>query len=174
MVSFGFVVWQSDVDYANVQVFCLEHRSYKGHECPKSDHVNRKVIVCEACSASIETTGQNGEDERLLMERHAKSGSCDPSKKKKPKCPVKRCRETLTFSNTSTCKVCQVKVCLRHRLPADHNCRRNPPATAPGRGSAERWNDKFLAALSLRVGKDCSKDDPGSKASPGAPSVEAC
>ncbi|KAJ7974508.1 Zinc finger AN1 domain stress-associated protein [Quillaja saponaria] len=89
------------------QVFCLEHRSYKSHDCPKSDHNSRKVVVCEICSMSIETTGHHGEDEKDLIERHDKSGDCDPKKKKKPTCPVRRCKEVLTFSNTSTCKTCQ-------------------------------------------------------------------
>lgn len=136
--------------------------------------MSRKVIVCEACSASIETTGKDGKDERLMMEKHLKSGSCDPSKKKKPKCPVKRCRETLTFSNTSTCKICQVKVCLRHRSPADHNCQKQTSATTPSSSTAGRWNEKFLAALRLRDGKDCSKDVRGTAASQRSPSVEAC
>ncbi|OWM71585.1 zinc finger AN1 domain-containing stress-associated protein 12 [Punica granatum] len=154
--------------------FCLEHRSYMDHECPKPDRTSRKVIVCETCSASNETTGQDEEDERVMMEKHVKSGSCDPSKKEKLKCPIKRCREVLTYSNTSTCKTCQVKVCLKHRFPADHNCQRRPTAASSSSGSAGQWNEKFLAALGLRNGKDCSKDSRGSAASPRAPSVKAC
>ena len=102
------------------KVFCLEHRTYRAHSCPKSEDESRTVVVCEICSLSIEKKGT--EEEKAVLERHAKSGNCDPSKKQKPKCPVKRCRELLTFSNTSTCKGCNTKVCLKHRFPSDHAC----------------------------------------------------
>ncbi|XP_048434877.1 zinc finger AN1 domain-containing stress-associated protein 12-like [Pyrus x bretschneideri] len=157
------------------KVFCVEHRSYKSHECPKSDHNSRKVVVCEICSASIETTGRDGEqDQKLLLEKHAKSGNCDPRKKKKPTCPVRRCKEILTFSNTSTCKTCQIKVCLKHRFPADHVCRK-PTAAQPSLvGKAVSWNDKFMAAFASREGKECGKSARDSKSSASsAPSVRA-
>ncbi|KAJ7943387.1 Zinc finger AN1 domain-containing stress-associated protein [Quillaja saponaria] len=72
---------------------------------------------------SIETTGHHGKDEKDVIERHDKSGDSD-QKKKKPTCPVRRCKEVLTFSNTSRCKTCQLNVCLKHRFPADHACKR--------------------------------------------------
>ncbi|XP_022884072.1 zinc finger AN1 domain-containing stress-associated protein 12 [Olea europaea var. sylvestris] len=141
------------------KVFCLEHRSYKSHACPKSDVNSRKVVVCEICSASIETTGHDGEDEKNILERHGKSGDCDPKKKKKPACPVRRCKEVLTFSNTATCKICQIKVCLKHRFPADHACK---PSLLD--------KNKFLVALAARNGKNCGKK----VVAPTTPAVEAC
>ncbi|KAL5582472.1 hypothetical protein UlMin_014914 [Ulmus minor] len=156
--------------------FCLEHRSYKSHECPKSDHKSRKVLVCNICSTSIETTGQ---DEKLLLEKHEKSGNCDPKNKKKPKCPVRRCKEVLTFSNTSTCKTCEIKVCLKHRFPAEHACSKHSsakPSLEAVSGSGGRWNERFLAAFASRKGKDCAKTSSSGSASPRTnnPSVKAC
>lgn len=153
------------------RVFCLEHRTYKSHACPKSDHKSRKVVVCEICSSSVDTTGKFGDDEKAILEKHTKSKDCDPSKKKKPRCPVRRCKEYLTFSNTAICKACDLKVCLKHRLPADHACKR-------GRGlaPASELGNKFLAALTSRNGKDCAKNVGGKVSSPTsiAHSVEAC
>nr|QEG03151.1 zinc finger AN1 domain-containing stress-associated protein 12 isoform X1 [Cymbidium ensifolium] len=103
------------------KVFCLEHRTYRSHACPKADHSSRTVAVCDLCSASIEKEAD--EDDRDSLSRHEKSGACDPSKKRKPRCPVPRCKEILTFSNHSTCKVCNLKICLKHRFPSDHSCR---------------------------------------------------
>lgn len=143
----------------NTQEFCLEHRSCRTHECPKSDHNSRKVVVCEVCSMSIETTGRDGEDEKAVLKRHEKSGTCDPKKKNKPTCPVRRCKEVLTFSNSSTCKSCQLKVCLKHRFPADHSCKQ-----AQARNG--QWNDKFLAALASTNGRDCAKAGRGSGSPP--------
>ncbi|KAF0915386.1 hypothetical protein E2562_035945, partial [Oryza meyeriana var. granulata] len=37
---------------------------------------------------------------------------------------------TLTFSNTSGCKGCGQKMCLKHRFPADHGCAGVSPAGA--------------------------------------------
>ncbi|XP_042502981.1 zinc finger AN1 domain-containing stress-associated protein 12 [Macadamia integrifolia] len=155
------------------KIFCLEHRSFKSHECPKSDHKSRKVVVCKICSVSIETTGNNEEDEKVVLERHERSGDCDPSKKKKPKCPVRRCKDILTFSNTNICRICQQKVCLKHRFPADHVCKK-PLATAAAPGT-----NKFLTALAARMSINCGAS-PGSvssssssNASTSPPSVKA-
>ncbi|KAH7532558.1 zinc finger AN1 domain-containing stress-associated protein 12 [Ziziphus jujuba] len=160
------------------KVFCLEHRSYKSHHCPKSDHNSRRVLVCQTCSTSIETTGQH-DDDKALLEAHKNSGTCDPAKNKKPTCPVRRCKEVLTFSNTSTCKTCHLKVCLKHRFPADHACRRTSSSKAASSsvvgGNGGWWNNKFLEALASRKGKDCSKaTEPGSVSPPSTPSVKAC
>lgn len=152
-----------------MQVFCLEHRSYKSHACPKSDYNSRKVVVCETCSMSIETTGQ---DEEAILKRHHNSGNCDPSKKKKPICPVKRCKEVLTFSNTSTCKTCHIKVCLKHRFPADHACSRGASPSSSSVVANARWNDRFMAALASRKGQDCAKK-ASSTSPPSTPSVKA-
>ncbi|XP_057463905.1 zinc finger AN1 domain-containing stress-associated protein 12-like [Actinidia eriantha] len=153
-----------------LKVFCLDHRLHKSHDCPKSDHNSRKVVVCEICSTSIETTGRDGDDEEAILERHEKSGDCDPKKKKKPTCPVRRCREILTFSNTSTCKTCKIKVCLKHRFFADHGCDGRRSSVAPARDGS-----KFLAALASRSVDGCAKEGRGgSSASPrSTPSVKA-
>lgn len=150
-------------------MFCVEHRSYKSHECPNSDHRSRRVVVCEACSTAIETTG---EDEKTALERHERSGVCDPrKKKKKPACPVHRCKEVLTFSNTSACKACGLKVCLKHRFPADHGCGARPEAAAAAGG---RWNEKFMAALASRGARECWKNERGSSSPPSTLTVKAC
>lgn len=155
-----------------VQVFCLEHRSYKSHECQKPDIKSRKVVVCEACSVSIETTGCDEEGERVALEKHVKSGKCDPKKQKKPTCPVRRCKEVLTFSNTSTCKTCDMKVCLKHRFPADHACKGSPKEAATVMKGW--WSESFLAAFAARNGKDCARGDKSSTSkSSRPPSVKA-
>jgi hypothetical protein len=154
----------------------VEHRSYKSHECPKPDHNSRKVIVCEECSMSMEITGNMGENEEVILKKHRSSGKCDPSKKKKPTCPVKRCKEILTFSNTSVCKTCHIKVCLKHRFAADHACSRGNSSSSSTTAVANaRTNNRFLAALASRNGQDCAKKS-GSRSTtspPSNPSVKA-
>ncbi|GJU27385.1 zinc finger AN1 domain-containing stress-associated protein 12 [Tanacetum coccineum] len=67
------------------KVFCVEHRSYKFHECSNSDHTSRKVLLCETCSMSMEIPRNNkgGKEEMaLILAKHEKYGDCDPKKKK--------------------------------------------------------------------------------------------
>lgn len=65
------------------------------------------------------------DDPNVIFDRHQRAG-CDPSNyarvHKKPRCPVKGCKEKLTSINTYTCKDCRTAVCLRHRLADDHAC----------------------------------------------------
>ena len=154
-----------------MQVFCLEHRTYKSHECPRSEPNSRKVVVCEICSTSIETTGRDEKEEKAILEKHEKSGECDSSKKKKPVCPVRRCKQVLTFSNTSTCKTCQLNFCLKHRFPTEHSCKQRSPSGAKG-----RWRDNLLAALWARSDSGCAKTGGGPPASQpsSSRSVKAC
>jgi hypothetical protein len=117
---------------------------------------------------TIEVTACNGYDEKLILEKHQKSEQCDPAKKKKPRCPVKRCREILSLSNSNTCKNCELTVCVRHRFPADHACKPLANVAQP------RNNARFLLALARRSSNDCAKDGGGRKTSPpGTPSVKA-
>lgn len=125
---------------------------------------------------SMEITNNTGENEETILKMHRTSGKCDPSKKKKPTCPVKRCKEILTFSNTSTCKTCHIKVCLKHRFAADHACSKGDSSSsltnAVGNG---RWNNRFMAALASRNNQDCAKK-AGTRSTtspPSTPSVKA-
>lgn len=138
------------------KVFCVEHRSYKSHNCTKPDDKCRKVMVCEICSTSIETTGMSLQEEAVMKAKHENSKECDPLKKKKPQCPVKRCKERLTFSNSTVCKCCNVKLCLKHRLPMDHECSTGNSSVAKASANGG-FNSKFLDALAARNAKDCAK-----------------
>lgn len=143
-----------------LQVFCLEHRTYKSHNCPKAEQKSRTVVLCSLCSMSMERVGVM--EEEMILKQHARSGDCKPSNRKKPKCPVKRCKQVLTFSNTTTCKICSQKMCLSHRFPSDHACNK-PAETSLG--------SKFLLALDKRSAKECGQEKIC--APPAAPSVKA-
>ncbi|PKA47873.1 Zinc finger AN1 domain-containing stress-associated protein 12 [Apostasia shenzhenica] len=135
------------------KIFCLEHRTYRAHGCPSADRGSRTVAVCQICSATVEK--EEGEDDESAVSRHERSGGCDASRKRKLRCPVPRCKEVLTFSNCTSCKVCGLKVCLKHRFSSDHACRmtRRPPAAAAA----------AAAAAMKRSGVECreKKEKPG-------------
>ena len=105
--------------------FCAAHRAYRDHGCAKAADQGRTVVVCPDCGDAIERAAAvpGPQGDREILDAHARSRrGCDPARKRKPQCPVRRCKEALTFSNTSQCKGCGVKVCLKHRFPADHSC----------------------------------------------------
>lgn len=115
------------------QVFCLEHRSYSKHHCPNATEKDVTVLVCPLCAKAVRLVPN--EDPNLTWDQHVRT-SCDPSNyakvQKKPRCPVRGCRENLTFSNKMVCKDCKQEVCLKHRFGPDHNCK------GPAKTSKER------------------------------------
>jgi predicted nucleic acid binding AN1-type Zn finger protein len=128
------------------KVFCAEHRTYIDHGCARAADQGRTVVVCEACGDAIERTaaGAGAATDAEILEAHARSRrGCDPARKRKPRCPARRCRETLTFSNTSVCKGCGQKLCLKHRFPADHECatRASPAGAAAARRAGDCGRD---------------------------------
>lgn len=140
------------------QVFCLEHRTYKAHSCPNENHKDVSVLICSVCAKSVKTVF--GESNEVTMKKHSQSG-CDPSNyakvMKKPKCPVRGCRELLTFSNKYSCNSCRKTVCLRHRFPTDHACGvAVAKSKEPARTAAA---SSFLASFAARVsGTDCGTE----------------
>lgn len=122
--------------------YCSQHFSYEAHSCPKGRRdTDRRVIVCPICTIAIPL--KHGQDENEVWERHAASGNCCSRETvaKINRCPVKGCKEKLTFSNACNCGSCGIKVCLKHRFEDLHEC---IPAQAGCRAQA-RANETFLA-----------------------------
>ncbi|KAG8367898.1 hypothetical protein BUALT_Bualt16G0120700 [Buddleja alternifolia] len=105
------------------QVFCLEHRSYSRHQCPNANKHDATVVICPLCAKGVRLIPE--EDPNITWESHV-NVECDPSNyekaTKKKKCPIPRCKEILTFSNTIKCRDCTIDHCLKHRFGPDHNC----------------------------------------------------
>lgn len=131
------------------QVFCLEHRSYTKHSCPKGDTQDVTVVICPLCAKGVHL--KPDEDPNISWETHVNT-ECDPSNyekvTKKRKCPVPGCREVLTFSNTIKCRDCTFDHCLKHRFGPDHNC--------PGPKKLEE-GFQFLTLLNRSSKKEGSK-----------------
>lgn len=105
------------------EVFCLRHRTYQSHSCPKANSRNTSTIVCPICAKAVKLT--DTDDPNEVFERHTQI-DCDPANYAKvhqrPKCPAKGCREKLGAVNAYTCKECSTQVCLKHRFPEAHQC----------------------------------------------------
>lgn len=132
------------------KVFCLEHRTYKAHSCANENHKDVRVLICTVCKKSVRAVF--GESSEVTMKKHSQSSSCDPSSVvRKPKCPVRGCKELLTFSNKYSCDSCRKVVCLRHRFPSEHAC--GIKTKEPARTAAA---SNFLTAFVARItGTDC-------------------
>ncbi|XP_047311322.1 zinc finger AN1 and C2H2 domain-containing stress-associated protein 11-like [Impatiens glandulifera] len=154
------------------KVYCLEHRSYATHKCPKGNKHDVSVVICPLCAKSVRLIPD--EDPNITWESHVNT-ECDPSNfekvTKKRKCPVPRCKELLTFSNTVRCRDCTLDHCLKHRFGLDHNCpgpkkpesafpfmsnflsgsrkeTTSRPSQVPPSTSSSRWATSFLNAAS--------------------------
>ena len=104
--------------------FCLDHRTYGTHSCPKADHGESTTIACPLCAKAIAVPWQA--DPNAVFEQHTAS-DCDPSHwakvHAKRRCPVPGCKEKLVASNTYECRDCGTTVCLKHRFSTDHACK---------------------------------------------------
>jgi uncharacterized C2H2 Zn-finger protein/predicted nucleic acid binding AN1-type Zn finger protein len=152
-------------------VFCLDHRSYDAHECPKAGSHDRRVVQCPVCKQLIRWTAE--QDVNAVWEQHVRVGQCTrekfqkqqlkPKKPKKKRCATEGCREVLLTSNQFHCTKCNQDVCLKHRFEADHACEsqrqaqrqqwlggfnrsRNPGPTKPGQKSQFQKNAQQAAA----------------------------
>nr|XP_043636687.1 zinc finger AN1 and C2H2 domain-containing stress-associated protein 16 [Erigeron canadensis] len=105
------------------KVFCLEHRGYSTHQCPNAKKNDLTVVVCPLCAKGVHLIPD--QDPNITWESHVNT-DCDPSNyakvTNKKKCPVRGCKETLTFSNTIKCRECTIDHCLKHRFGPDHSC----------------------------------------------------
>ncbi|KAK8705333.1 hypothetical protein V6N13_048937 [Hibiscus sabdariffa] len=128
--------------------YCLEHRSYVKHQCPKADSNGVTVVICPLCAKGVRLVPD--EDPNISWESHVNT-ECDPSSyenvTRKKKCPVPRCREVLTFSNTIKCRDCGIDHCLKHRFGLDHNCA-GPKKTGAPTASSSNWATRFLNVAS--------------------------
>lgn len=134
------------------KTFCLEHRGQSTHSCTGLDH---RVLLCDACGASVHVHGRIGDDGAAEMAAHmaacrAGTSSRGPAerKAKTPRCAHPRCRERLVLSNRSICTRCKHEFCLAHRLDLDHDCG-SMTGRGGGAGGAAAGGVKAAAAAAL-------------------------
>ncbi|XP_010420323.1 PREDICTED: uncharacterized protein LOC104705925 [Camelina sativa] len=117
--------WPRDYGRNNIiWLFCLDHRSYMKHDCPKGNRGDVTVVICPFCATAVRLNPD--EVPNLAWEEHVNS-VCDHSNdekavKKKKICPVPRCGAVLTFSYTIKCRDCDIDHCLKHRFGSEHSC----------------------------------------------------
>ncbi|KAL0583312.1 hypothetical protein ABG067_006813 [Albugo candida] len=109
-------------------VFCLDHRSYTSHSCTSVQQNDQRVFECPICKKLIDWTPDQDIDQ--VWNAHTLCGDCVAisgdrlSKKKKVRCAALQCRTVIGPSNRFECTTCSQIVCLAHRFPNDHLCRK--------------------------------------------------
>lgn len=141
------------------QVFCLDHRSYSKHNCANATDKDVTVLVCPLCAKAVRLVPN--EDPNVTWDQHVRT-NCDPSNyakvHKKPRCPVRGCREVLTFSNKMVCKDCKQEVCLKHRFGPDHNCKGRVEASKEKPWYSSQLVQSFRQGVSLGGGQTSSSN----------------
>ncbi|KAK8609219.1 hypothetical protein V6N13_025525 [Hibiscus sabdariffa] len=157
--------------------YCLEHRSYIEHQCPKANNNDVTVVICPICAKGVRLVPDK--DPNISWETHVNT-DCDPSNyakvTKKKKCPVPRCREVLALSNTIKCRDCGVDHCLKHRFGLDHNCsahRKLDPGVPTT--SLSSWATRFLnLASSFGENQQSTRDRAAPRRGNGGGKAEEC
>lgn len=115
------------------KVYCLNHRSYRTHECPVAGTRDTHAIECPVCAGSIRVEGT--EDPNAAFARH-RHDLCNPARRKqrkqKKRCGAKGCHKKLTLTNKFSCDSCRLELCLAHRYPDAHNCASAQTVTRSG------------------------------------------
>ncbi|MCO5576391.1 hypothetical protein L7F22_030201 [Adiantum nelumboides] len=142
------------------QVFCLEHRSYSKHQCANATDKDVTVLVCPLCAKAVRLVPN--EDPNLTWDQHVRT-NCDPNNyakvQKKPRCPVRGCKEFLITTNKMVCKDCKQEVCLKHRFGPDHNCPGRPKASREKPWYSSPLVESFRQGVSVGGGKNPSLGD---------------
>ncbi|KAF5828670.1 hypothetical protein DUNSADRAFT_17230 [Dunaliella salina] len=170
----------NQVDYLPFQcsscngVFCAEHRTQAQHGCPAAAGPQGGVVVCPLCAKAIHVKPQQSAD--AAFDLHNNSTECDPSNyqrvHEKPRCPVEqgglRCKEKLTEINTYRCKHCGTRVCLKHRMPDDHQCQQRQAAARNAAADYAKRNSMIGKLQNMVQPRPLVPTASGPKAMPGS------
>ncbi|KAJ2708062.1 zinc finger, AN1-type domain [Coemansia sp. IMI 203386] len=128
--------------------FCSDHWEVDKHSCSnKHKLVDRIVPTCPICEQPVPLRPKDSADQ--AVSRHIESGGCLAKAKSKvplkPKCAYKGCTDKSMVR--TTCKICTLPYCLKHRFESDHECpRRNmsaPPNMNIGAKAIDAMNGVF-------------------------------
>lgn len=150
------------------QQFCLEHRTYKAHNCRTHQFKDAKHVFCPECHQSVSTKPGEDLDEKLAI--HMSSHDCKPLQQQQrlsaatgakkqtqmsKQCAVKNCKEKDAIGvGLVRCPLCRKEYCLRHRLENAHKCPRAGDTRA-----ARRAADQRAVMQRQRQQQDTGSDD---------------
>ena len=100
-------------------IFCTNHRSFTDHNCSRVMDLDIISIECPKCNKSLKMYRKDNEG--LILKKHDETCTIKCEKIEKV-CDRIGCKTKLIFSNTYTCKKCNLDVCISHRFEEEHFC----------------------------------------------------
>ncbi|KAI7849346.1 hypothetical protein BDC45DRAFT_520999 [Circinella umbellata] len=103
------------------KIFCQDHFKLDDHRCPSlSDpQLDVRVPTCPICENPV--PGPRTEDPNIRVNRHIQN-NCADTKKPSNLCRQKGCKAKLLVP--MQCSDCGKAYCVKHRLPLDHECKK--------------------------------------------------
>jgi len=105
------------------KIFCNDHGKPEAHNCTVL--IDRVIPSCPICQQVIYV--KPGQDPNTVVTRHIDAGCPRENTEVKDKfvCGVKGCNIS-ELSEKYVCPNCKIAFCLKHRLPGDHKCAKQP------------------------------------------------
>jgi len=105
-------------------IYCQECRIYEVHECPQLHLKKDKIAtLCPLCNEVVIVLPEDVPDEKVWA--HIQAGCKDNSITNK--CQVRKCKRIEV--KPIICPYCQKRLCIDHRLPESHHCKKKPNKT---------------------------------------------
>ncbi|KAI8145062.1 hypothetical protein BJV82DRAFT_604748 [Fennellomyces sp. T-0311] len=108
------------------KIFCQEHFKLDDHHCPSLNdpQLDVRVPTCPICESPV--PGPRNEDPNIRVNRHIQS-NCADTKRQSNLCRQRGCKAKLLVP--MQCSDCGKAYCVKHRLPVDHECKRETRTT---------------------------------------------
>ncbi|XP_046912214.2 AN1-type zinc finger protein 2A [Dermatophagoides farinae] len=105
------------------KIYCSEHYMYQAHHCESNRIQDHQVPICPMCNCPVPLKFGESLDEKVgeHIDRNCDGKSNSKTKVYKNRCSVDGCKQKELME--LECDKCGLNHCLRHRHPADHDCR---------------------------------------------------
>ncbi|XP_065158478.1 AN1-type zinc finger protein 2A-like [Atheta coriaria] len=128
-------------------IFCDEHYTYSGHNCPNSYLKNNQVPVCPLCNKPIPVA--LGQQPDAVVGAHIDNDcQSDPAVSRRKvftnRCTKKGCKNKEVIP--VVCVDCKLNYCLKHRHPQDHACTGKATKTPTNSNPPMSLRDRALQA----------------------------
>ncbi|KAI9277002.1 hypothetical protein BDA99DRAFT_494622 [Phascolomyces articulosus] len=120
------------------KIYCQEHFKLDDHHCPSLNdpQLDVRVPTCPICESPV--PGPRNEDPNIRVNRHIQN-NCEDTKKPSNLCRQKGCKAKLLVP--MQCSDCGKAYCVKHRLPVDHDCKKeNRYTNTYGKSSSSGTN----------------------------------
>jgi len=109
------------------KTFCLDHREFSAHSCPKQNKGDIRAIPCPGCMKTLKYDASILNETEFFDIHYATECAQNYNQAKAEKnkvCEAPKCNTKLLAINTYNCDNCGKRLCLAHRYQDKHECKR--------------------------------------------------